>query len=193
MKKLLIFTILLSISLVGYAQDDLSKEEKKEIKQQLKQYKKDPASFVDKIDGYEDDISTLEENLKNANEQVSEKNMELTKAGSKIEELSGQVLDLQNELESNDDCATMPEGTTYRVQIGLYEFFHLSADAQDEVRTLLLEEVNGQSRYSIGNFATVEEAVQFKLDMIQMGIDDAFVSEYVNGERNMDFDEKNAK
>ena len=58
----------------------------------------------------------------------------------------------------------------------------------DKLKTIKAEEIGGAKRYVIGHFENVMDALQFSNDIKALGINDAFVSQYTNGVRNMDYD-----
>ena len=58
----------------------------------------------------------------------------------------------------------------------------------EKLKTIKAESVDGKKRYVIGHFDDLMDAVQFRNDIKSLGIDDAFVSQYKDGERVMGFD-----
>ena len=58
----------------------------------------------------------------------------------------------------------------------------------NKLKVVKAEELDGAKRYVIGYFESVMDAWQFASDIKALGIEDAFVTQYVNGERNMSFD-----
>ena len=77
------------------------------------------------------------------------------------------------------------EGRCYQIQIGLYKKFALT-QYLDKPKYLGFEQVDGAYRYRIGYFQNYQEAIYFLEDIRKMGIKDAFITEYQNGERQND-------
>ena len=85
------------------------------------------------------------------------------------------------------EADNMPNGTIYQVQMGLYEYLDLQSFNKRK-KYIKAEEVGNAKRYTIGYFDTVEQALEFRKDMKTLGIKDAFVTQYIDGERVMDFE-----
>ena len=81
----------------------------------------------------------------------------------------------------------LPAGIVYQVQMGYYQYLDL-VSFNDKLKTIKAEEIGGAKRYVIGHFENVMDALQFSNDIKALGINDAFVSQYRNGVRNMDYD-----
>ena len=50
------------------------------------------------------------------------------------------------------------------------------------------EDADGAKRYIIGYFQNVEAALEFRKDIQTLGVKDAFVTQYIDGKRIMDFE-----
>jgi hypothetical protein len=90
-------------------------------------------------------------------------------------------------LEKTIPTTELPEGTVYQVQMGFYQYLDL-VSFNDKLKTVRAEEIDGKKRYVIGHFDNLLDAVQFSNDIKRIGVSDAFVTEYIDGERNMNFD-----
>lgn len=75
-----------------------------------------------------------------------------------------------------------PSGTVYKVQIGLYKEFNINKYFE-EPRYIGYESVDGMNRYIIGYFPDEQIAEDFVKDVRKMGVKDAFVSKYIDGQR----------
>lgn len=125
------------------------------------------------------------------NEDVTLVKGQLSDIQSENEELAAKLNLLQakyNELLSSTTVSEkLPNGTVYQVQMGYYEYLNLQS-FNKAMKYVKAEEVDGAKRYIIGYFETVEDALEFRKDIQTLGIKDAFVSQYVDGKRVMDFD-----
>lgn len=163
----------------------MSKKEKKKIKKELKQYRKNPENFVKMQESKSEEIESL-------SEQVAEKRNDLDQKDNLIGELNDTItaLRIKNvELQNKASGTDHPE-MGYRVQIGYYKVFDLNKYLLGNPKDIYSEKVDGANRYSVGYFDNLEEARSFRNDLRKMGIKDAFVSQYQNGNRNMEFDDK---
>jgi predicted transcriptional regulator len=130
----------------------------------------------DKVKELSDEIASLNAQLKTAeltSEQLAEQ--------LKLEHL--RYIELEKTIPSTE----LPEGTVYQVQMGFYQYLDL-VSFNDKLKTVRAEEIDGKKRYVIGHFDNLLDAVQFSNDIKRIGVSDAFVTEYIDGKRNMNFD-----
>jgi hypothetical protein len=167
---------------------DLTKEEKKQIKEQLKAYKKDPAKYKSMVDRYKETIDSNEADLARRKET--------------IDQLSNNFADMQKKLTASDEalkaCQNKPEpkcpdaaadvltipstGTVYKVQLGLYRKFDMNSYFT-KPKFVGFEKAEGLNRYIVSYFESKEEAEHFAGDLRKLGLHDAFVSKYSDGQR----------
>ena len=138
-----------------------------------------------KIESLEAEIEDLRNQLAKEWKKADSLEAVLAESSNKVSELETAV----NELEkASINCGKVPSrGTVYSVQIGNYKVLDLrnSFNANKGLRT---ENYTGGNAYMIGNFTTVQEAVQFAADIKKLGISDAFVTQYIDGNRMISFD-----
>jgi len=176
----LVFTFIITlIAVEGNAQSKMSRSEKKQIKKELRNYRKNPETYKKKKIKQKETVQNLEDEVESLKAELSEKDIQIVKLENLIDELMTKL-----ETALDDD---LPSGTVYKVQMGYYEQLNLSS-FNEKKRYLRAEEIDGAKRYTVGYFNTVEEAMQFANDIKKLGIEDAFVSQYIDGERNMNFD-----
>src|SRR5690606_38621613 len=76
-----------------------------------------------------------------------------------------------------------PNQIVFRVQIGAYRS-KLSKDVFSDVSELLVIEGNdGLTRYMAGSFPTIQDAAEYKIDLLLKGFEGAFVTSYRAGKR----------
>lgn len=187
MKVSKIFVALLCIMVLFSAANvnaqTLSKQKKKELKKELKEYKKDPAKYQ----------KMLKKNTKEKKE-LQDEIVRLKAISSDLRE-KNDLLDIQidqldvkySELLNASEKTAMPGGVVYQVQMGYYEYLDL-ASFNKNLKMIRAEEVDNAKRYVVGYFTDVMDAVEFRDDIKILGVSDAFVSQYIDGERNMEFD-----
>jgi hypothetical protein len=134
---------------------------------------------IDSLKGMSSKITTIISKNKQLELTLNELNIENNKLENLVQELSEKLL------EATDD--KLPSGTVYKVQMGYFKQLNLQS-FNGQNRYIKAEDVEGAKRYTVGFFQTVDEAMQFANDVKKLGIQDAFVTQYINGERNMTFD-----
>lgn len=178
--------VLFSFSTIVSAQE-LTKEEKKEIKKELKQYKKNPASYKKMKEKNKADIAERDQTIEELTKALDKNNAQLLALQDSFQAISRRFNNLLNA-----SSTSIPSGTVYAVQIGFYEQLDLIS-FNNKIRTIRAEDQGNGKRYVIGYFSDLDDAIQFGSDIKSIGIDDAFVSQYVNGKRNMGFDAMKVK
>jgi DNA repair exonuclease SbcCD ATPase subunit len=162
---------------------ELTKTQKRALKKEIRTYKKNPEKWVKMQNQHQDKLKELSDEIARLNAQL--KTSELTS-----EQLAEQ-LKLEQlryvELEKTIPSTELPEGTVYQVQMGFYQYLDL-VSFNDKLKTVRAEEIDGKKRYVIGHFDNLLDAVQFSNDIKRIGMSDAFVTEYIDGKRNMNFD-----
>jgi len=73
------------------------------------------------------------------------------------------------------------EGIVYRVQIGSYENFSLDKYKQN-LEGLKQDSIDGMKRISLGAFSRLVDAQQFQAEVVRMGLENAYVVAYENGQ-----------
>ncbi len=186
--------ITLSILLVGFYTSSeaqtLSKTEKKAIKREIKTFKKYPEKWVRLQNNHKEEVELLEATVEDLRNKLEKARTDKRSVEVKNQELSEKLAALESQyltLKRNAPSTELPDGTVYQVQMGYYQYLDLLS-FNERLKVIKAEEVNGAKRYMIGHFENLLDAVQFSNDIKKLGIDDAFVTQYIDGERNIDFD-----
>ncbi|MFN8286453.1 MAG: hypothetical protein U0V74_06865 [Chitinophagales bacterium] len=200
MKKILSIALLALFCSAGLHAQELSKEEKKRLKEELKNYMSDLPGYKAKmedlrntLDSNEAEIKRLKDDQAYASTRQAELENRIASYDTKVKELTQENKMLKGDyVEDGDTTVTKKfmadmqhppaKGTVYKVQIGLYKEFNINKYF-DQPRYIGYEEVEGMNRYIISYFPDEEVAKQFVADVRKMGIKDAFVSKYIDGER----------
>ena len=161
----------------------LRKSEQKILKKELKTYKKNPEDYSSMKERTKTQIQELNDEVESLKAKLATSNKETQNLSDRYASLEMQYAKLKK------SCVTseLPVGTVYQVQMGYYEYLDLMS-FNSKLKSVKAEEIDGGKRYIIGYFDDVMEAVQFSNDIKNLGINDAFVTEYTNGKRNMNFD-----
>lgn len=162
---------------------ELTKTQKRALKKEIRTYKKNPEKWVKMLNKHDAKVKEL-------NDEIAKLNAQLNASELAAEKLAEQVKLEQLryiELEKTIPTTKLPDGTVYQVQMGFYQYLDL-VSFNDKLKTVRAEEIDGKKRYVIGHFENLLDAVQFSNDIKRIGVTDAFVTQYIDGERNMNFD-----
>ncbi len=200
-----VLTLLFVLAMVfsgsqSYAQE-LSRDEVKAIKKELKQYRKDPMSYQKLKDEHrlfrkqkedaERQLSALRvdqgqgnDQLARKQEEVSDLNNQLMSAQSTIQRLEAE---LANRPTTTMDPPPMPRdnflaGLVYRVQIGAYRKATVPGQAESSDQ-MTVESSDGMQKILIGNFRNYDEAKELGDYFKRIGLRDAWVVPYRDGQR----------
>ncbi|MBX2965042.1 MAG: Ezrin/radixin/moesin family protein [Cyclobacteriaceae bacterium] len=191
MKKLtLLFCLaLLFAGTQSFAQ--LSKQEKKEWKKKAKEYAKQPANlkqFVEDKQSADNQVATLNRRVTDLQKAVSDKDARIAELEDELSQLRGQLTATRAELaQLKENPVINPmdfsRGVVFKVQVGAFKnkdlskYFDNNPNFGGEVKE------GEPQRITIGIFRDYWEADQFKKYMREMGVKDAWIVPYKDGER----------
>jgi len=203
MKYLRTLALLFVLALVvipesGFAQEKLSRKERKRLKKEqkarLKEMKKMGAQEFQKLQAQQKEVreraAELESELASVKGELDGKDSEIRQLKDQIRRLETQLeearaeLAAQPEVEENVPLSNeYDEGLVFRVQIGAYR------DKNLEQYLSTSENFNGETDpqglqiYTLGNFRDYWEADKFKKYLRAMGVKDAWIVPYRDGNR----------
>ena len=169
----------------------LSKKEKKEWKKKAKEFAKNPANLktlVETKQVVENDNSALKG-------QVSALNNDVSNKSAKIAELEDQISKMRSELTSTKaELAQLKEappinpmdfskGVVFKVQIGAFKNKDLAKYFDNNPNFGGEATDKGEQRFTIGVFRDYWEADKFKKYMRDMGVKDAWIVPFKDGQR----------
>ncbi len=183
MKRIItIFTVALAltVSFDGVAQ--LSKKEAKEWKKRLK--KTSPDQFKNMIDenkSMKSQVSSLRSELDNVDNQLAAKDEQINQYAAQAADLRDQLQKAQAKANSAGSGSSINDkvGIIFKVQIGAYKEIDLSDDNSSSFGS----EKGELNKYTIGVFKDYWEADTFKKYVREMGVKDAFIVSYKDGQR----------
>ncbi len=173
-----------------FAQSTLPKAERKALKKEIKAYRKAPDTYKNMKESNKKVIANLELELENLKAQLANEWRKVDSLNSVISENEQTITELEN---AAINCGKVPvQGIVYSVQVGNYKKLDLRTtfNANKGLRT---ENYTGGNAYMIGNFTSSDEANQFVNDIKKLGINDAFVTQYIDGNRNINYDVRKEK
>jgi len=191
MKKLaLLFCMaLLFAGTQSFAQ--LSKQEKKEWKKKAKEYAKQPANlkqFVEDKQSADNQVATLNKRVTDLQKTMSDKDARIAELEDQLSQVRGQLTATRAELaQLKENPVINPmdfsRGVVFKVQVGAFKnkdlskYFDNNPNFGGEVKE------GEPQRITIGIFRDYWEADQFKKYMREMGVKDAWIVPYKDGQR----------
>jgi vacuolar-type H+-ATPase subunit I/STV1 len=191
MKKLaLLFCMaLLFAGTQSFAQ--LSKQEKKEWKKKAKEYAKNPANlkqFVEDKQSADNQVATLNKRVTDLQNTMSNKDALIAELEDELSQMRGQLTATRAELaQLKENPVINPmdfsRGVVFKVQVGAFKnkdlskYFDNNPNFGGEVKE------GEPQRITIGIFRDYWEADQFKKYMREMGVKDAWIVPYKDGQR----------
>jgi TolA-binding protein len=191
MKKLtLLFCLaLLFAGTQTFAQ--LSKQEKKEWKKKAKEYAKQPANlkqFTEEKQNADNQVAALNRRISEMQSAMSNKDARIAELEDQLSQMRGQLTAARAELAQLKESPVInpmdfSKGVVFKVQVGAFKnkdlskYFDNNPNFGGEVRE------NEPQRVTIGIFRDYWEADQFKKYMREMGVKDAWIVPYKDGQR----------
>lgn len=189
--RLVLFFCLALIFSTSLSFAQLSKQEKKEWKKKAKEFARNPASLKQLTE----DKEAAEGQLSSLNDRVAKLQSTMSNKDARIGELEDQLAEARAQLTSTraelSQLKTSPvvnemdfsKGVVFKVQIGAFKnkdlqrYFDNNPNLGGEVK-------DGEpQKITIGIFRDYWEADQFKKYMREMGVKDAWIVPYRDGER----------
>lgn len=189
-RHLLIFCLALIFSTHSFAQ--LSKSEKKEWKKKAKEYAKNPANLkqlLEDKDAAESQLSSLNQKLTALQSSVSDKDARIAELEDQLAQSRTQLTAVNAELAQLKQAPPPPnpmdfsKGVVFKVQIGAFKNKDLSKYFENNPNFGGEVKESEPQKITIGIFRDYWEADTFKKYMREMGVKDAWIVPYRDGER----------
>lgn len=169
----------------------LSKQEKKEWKKKAKEYAKAPDNlkqFTEDKQSADNQVAALNKRVTDLQRTMGEKDTRIAELEDQLSQMRGQLSATRAELaQLKENPVINPmdfsRGVVFRVQVGAFKnkdlskYFDNNPNFGGEVRE------NEPQRVTIGIFRDYWEADQFKKYMREMGVKDAWIVPYRDGQR----------
>jgi len=186
-----LLTLTLSLFVCVNAFGQLSKEEKKEWKRMAKQMAKDPAqlkTLMESEQQLQQEVTSIKEENQALQSQLDDKNEKIDELQENLTQLRADLSAAKTELAQASEAGTsgsseaaMP-GVVFKVQIGAFrnkdlsKYFDNNPNFAGEIR-------DETQKITLGNFRDYWEADTFKKYLREMGVKDAWIVPYKDGER----------
>jgi len=170
----------------------LSKKEKKEWKKKAKEYSKNPSNLKQLIE----DKQTADNEVSSLNQKVTQLQSSISDKDAKLVELEDQLTSLRNQLTASKaelaQCKETPpapspmdfsRGIVFKVQIGAFKNKDLAKYFENNPNFGGEAKEGEPQKITIGIFRDYWEADIFKKYMREMGVKDAWIVPYKDGQR----------
>jgi len=195
MKKLsILLTLVLVGALVSSSYAQLDKDEKKEWKNKAKEYKKNPEALKDLVEEHQ----SLQGQVNSLNSEKNALESRLSDKDAKISELQDDIASMRSDLQAAKAAAKkaqsqpkakpssgggeMVDGVVFKVQIGAFRNKDLSKYF-DNNPNFGGESADDMQKITLGQFRDYWEADTFKKYLREMGVKDAWIVPYKDGNR----------
>ena len=168
----------------------LSKKEKKEWKKKAKEYAKNPVNLKQLTEdkaAADNTVATLNQKVSQLQSSVSEKDSKIAELEGQLSEARGQLSAANAELtalkENPSNSMDFSKGVVFKVQIGAFKNKNLAKYFENNPNFGGEAKDNEPQKLTIGVFRDYWEADTFKKYMREMGVKDAWIVPYQDGQR----------
>ncbi len=195
MKRLLMLFIALATIAASFdaTAQEMDKKERKEWKKRVK--KLEPEEYKGLIEenrSLKSQVSSLRNELNGVDQKIAEKDDQIAQYSGQISDLRSQLAQAQAQAQaaaaaprpqpSDDGGINENVGVVFKVQIGAYASKDLTKFT-DNAKNFTQEEGEGFKRYTLGVFRDYWEADTFKKYLREMGVKDAWIVSFRDGQR----------
>lgn len=189
--RLVVFFCLALIFSTSHSFAQLSKQEKKEWKKKAKEFSRNPANLKQltedkeaaegQVSSLNDRVAQLQSSMSNKDARIAELEDELAEARAQLTTARGELAQLKASPVVNE--MDFSQGVVFKVQIGafknkdLQKYFDNNPNLGGEVKE------GEPQKITLGIFRDYWEADQFKKYMREMGVKDAWIVPYRDGQR----------
>lgn len=170
----------------------LSKKEKKEWKKKAKEYAKNPANLKTLVEAKQtadNDNAQLKGQVSTLNNQVSDKNAKIADLEDQLSKMRSDLTATKAELAQAKATPPAPspmdfsKGVVFKVQIGAFKNKNLSKYFDNNPNFGGEATDKGEQKFTIGVFRDYWDADKFKKYMREMGVKDAWIVPFKDGQR----------
>ncbi len=169
----------------------LSKAEKKEWKKKAKEYSKNPTNFKTFVEAKQEadnQVNSLGTQVNQLKSSISDKDAKIAELEDQISRMRGDLTSARAELarlqaEPPKNSMDFSKGVVFKVQIGAFKNKDLSKYFENNPNFGGEVAESGEQKISIGIFRDYWEADTFKKYMREMGVTDAWIVPYKDGQR----------
>lgn len=188
MKRIVTILALTLFVAAGFnASAQMDKKERKEWKKRIKalepeQYK----NLIEENKSLKSQVTSLKNELASVDDKIADKDDQIAQYQKQVSGLRDELADAASKpaKSANVDQGGIDasQGVVFKVQIGAYANKDLGKFAQN-ASNFAQDEQDGVNKFTIGTFRDYWEADTFKKYLREMGVKDAFIVSYKDGQR----------
>src|SRR3989337_2448509 len=189
-KRIILFFCLALFVASTQSFGQLSKKEKKEWKKKAKQYAKNPTNLkqlTEDKEAADNSVATLNQKVSQLQSSISDKDAKIAELEDQLSQLRGQLSAANAELaslkENPSNSMDFSKGVVFKVQIGAFKNKNLAKYFENNPNFGGEAKDNEPQKLTIGVFRDYWEADTFKKYMREMGVKDAWIVPYQDGQR----------
>lgn len=180
---LLVLTLCISVGFEVSAQ--MSKKEQKEWKKRIKALEPDQyKTLIEENKSLKSQVASLKSELSGIDDKIADKDDQIASYQNQVSKLRDELSSAQSSPARSAGSGQSGEdnvGVVFKVQIGAYTKKDLSN--YSDVQNFSQEQQDGLNKFSIGSFRDYWEADTFKKYLREMGVKDAFIVSFKDGQR----------
>ncbi len=191
--SILVLAVLLAFGISTQVTAQMSKSETKEWKKRIKrltpeQYK----TLLDDNKSLKSENASLKAEMAGVDDRVADKDAQITQYQDQVADLKDQLSESMAKLQEAQSAPSGPsiganiddsKGVVFKVQIGAFKNKDLSKYLEAGDNFSGETDENGLKRYSLGVFRDYWEADTFKKYLREMGVKDAWIVSFKDGQR----------
>ncbi len=186
--SILAFALFFAFSLPAISQ--MSKKERKEWKKKAKELKSNPEelkAMSEENESLKSSVTSLNSQVENLKAQISDKNAQIAAAKAEAQEAQAKAMAAMqkaNATSAQPKATALDEsGTWFKVQVGAFENIDMSEYFKNNPNFSGDTTEEGYQRITLGRFRDYWEADKFKKVLRKMGVKEAWIVPYREGER----------
>lgn len=195
MKKISFFIVVLLLAFIsGPAFAQLTKKEAKEWKNKAKEYKKNPELLKElveekqacerQVNSLKSEVNTLQSSLADKDGKISEMQDNMTGLRAELAASKAKIKESEERPKGKVGIGEdMVDGVVFKVQIGAFRNKDLSKYFEQHENFGGEMTDKGEQRITLGRFRDYWEADVFKKYLREMGVKDAWIVPYKDGQR----------
>lgn len=191
MKKGIIFFFCVALMITStHSFAQLSKKEKKEWKKKAKSYKSAPETLkqlTEDKQAADASVASLNQKVSQMQSTISDKDAKIAQLEDELSQLRGQLTSARAELaslkENPVNSMDFSKGVVFKVQIGAFKNKNLAKYFENNPNFGGEAKDGEPQKLTIGIFRDYWEADTFKKYMREMGVKDAWIVPYKDGQR----------
>lgn len=188
--NVLILILCLSVCLVStsYAQKNKKSKEDKALEKEWKKKAKslDPLEYknlIDEQNRLKNEASALSAKMMSIDDQMSSKDTEISRLKAELKDMEAKLAEEQSSNVTGTGKKMTSKGVVFKVQIGAFRNKDLTKYFENNQNFSGDVDADGVKKYTIGYFGDYWEADRFKKYLREMGVKDAWIVPYKDGQR----------